>query len=171
MASRKPQSWLSIENIAALPGFDIDDPQVGIELAFAGDELGCGGGVDPFVVVQAREAAHAVIARLALRRRAEARHPAVETIENDEDGASLLRAAFAQGRERALDGAAAQIGGNPDVGAKARNAHGIAIEARAESALSVRGFNSPVTGNLAARSNFWIAPRVPGPINPSASRG
>lgn len=152
-----------------MPVLHVDDPKIGIELALARDEVRRSRSVDPVLIMQKREAPHAVIARFALRRGTEDRHPAVEAIDDDEDGARFGGAPFAQRRERAFDGAATQISGNPDIGAKARNAHGIAMEARAESAFNVRGFISPVAGSLLSRSNFWIAARVPGPMMPSMS--
>lgn len=89
---------------------DVDDPQVGVELAFARDVLSRIGSVDPLPVMQTREAAHAVIAGLALRRRTENRHTSVETIKNNEDRTGFIGAALSQSRKRAFDCAPAQIG-------------------------------------------------------------
>src|SRR4051794_26183743 len=92
---------------------------------------------------------------------------AVQMIDLEEHRAGLRRAAPAQHRVDPLDGAAAQIGRDPKVGAKPRH-YSTASPDRAASSRAVRGPNSPVTGMRRSRSKRSTAWRVSGPMMPSA---
>ena len=70
---------------------------------------------DPFVPVQAHEDAVALALHLGLRRRPEERDASIDAVELDVDRARLRRAATAADGGDALDVAAAQVGGHPEV--------------------------------------------------------
>ena len=110
-----------IEEVPAAAILDLDNPEVGIEA-----QLAC---QIPFDVrfrerqsLERRTEGALARARLVehgLRRRPVEIGGAVESAHLDEDRARLFGAAPAQHRGRALDLAAAQIGGNPDIGFQA----------------------------------------------------
>ena len=102
---------------------NLDNPYVGIETHFAGEtflDFGLGG--RQFTKASDEEPiCGTCIIEGALRRGSEQFGGPVKPIELDEYGSGLLGAAPADGRERAFDVAAADIGGNPDCGFKAHS--------------------------------------------------
>src|SRR4051812_18577636 len=102
---------------------NLDDPYVGIETHFAREtflDLGLGG--RQFTKASDEEPVCGTrIVEDALRRRSEQLGGPIKPIELDEYGSGLFGAAPADGRERAFDVAAADIGGNPDCGFKAHS--------------------------------------------------
>jgi hypothetical protein len=100
-----------------LPVIDLDEPEIGIEAQLAGHAL---------LRVErrhsledGREQALAAVVEEELRRRAVEACCAVEMIDLDEDRPSLGGPALAQGGIEALHRAAPEIGGDPEVRAKA----------------------------------------------------
>src|SRR4051794_2829354 len=95
---------------------NLDDPYVGIETHFAREtllDLGLGG--RQFTKASDEQpVCGTCIVEGALRRWSEQLGGPVKPIELDKYGSGLLGAAPADGRERAFDMAAADIGGNPD---------------------------------------------------------
>ena len=120
--------------------------------------------LNPFSRMQPHPAPLARIVRQALGRRPVSGDIPIKPVNHDKDRARFSCAATAQCRKGALNLAAPEIGGHPDVGTQS---HGMETPERAARTRSVRGFNSPVTGKSRSRSKFCIAARVPGPFNPS----
>lgn len=89
--------------------FDVDDPEIRVELAFAGDDLRGRGAIDPVFVMKPREPSHTIITRLALRRGSKDGHAAIKTIQYDENSPGFCCAPFAQRAERAFNCAAPQV--------------------------------------------------------------
>ena len=95
---------------------NLDDPYVGIETQFAREtflDLGLGGR-QLTKASDEEPVCGTCIVEDALRRWSEQLGGSVKTIELDEYGSGLFGTAPANGRERAFDVAAADIGGNPD---------------------------------------------------------
>src|SRR6476661_8810242 len=102
---------------------NLDDPYVGIETHFARETfLDLGLGRRQLTKASDEEpVCGTCIVEDALRRGSEQFGGPVKPIELDEYGSRLLGAAAADGRKRAFDVAAADIGGNPDCGFEAHS--------------------------------------------------
>ncbi len=102
-------TMLEVEERSALSVFDVHDPQIRVEFAFARDDLRARGTIYPVFVMKPREPSHTVIARLALRGRTKDGHPAIKAVQNNENRPGFGCATLTQRAERALDFAAAQV--------------------------------------------------------------
>ncbi len=101
-----------------MPILGLDDPEIRVE-ADLGREPALGlGRIDPVLAMDLGEHPVLAILQLALRRRPEHGGSPVQPIDLDEDRSGFRRAAAAQDGRRAFQRAAAQIGGNPDIGAQ-----------------------------------------------------
>jgi hypothetical protein len=113
-----------------------------------------------------RAIAHLTVGQFRLRGRPIQGRMTIETINLDEYGTGLRRAATAQHGDCTLDTNPTQIGGNPKIRAQVHQ--GTATPESADNSRMTRADRSPVTGNLRDCSNISIALRVPAPMMPSA---
>ena len=102
--------------MASVATFKVDHPDVGIEFGLARQSRFRIGRVDPFRRMRANPAPFAA-GRLVRRTGDIERDAAVQSIDDDIDGAGFCRAAPAQDCIGAFDFRAPQVGGDPYVGA------------------------------------------------------
>jgi hypothetical protein len=158
-----------IQPVPSLAIFHLDDPYVRVERDLARQSLFDGGWLDPFILMGARpEALGAMRGEFRLRGGRVERGAAIEAVDDDEDGAGFRRAAPSQHRRRAFDGAAPEIGRDPDVGPHAHRGQRVSAATAALSCLTSLAVTSPAGVRPCARSNISIAFVVAALATPSA---
>ncbi len=106
------------KKIAAETVLDFDDPQVAVELDLTFQTLLDGGGINPFLAMNAREAAIAIVADFCLRRRSEQRGSSIESVENDKNRPGFGRATAPEHGDRTDGLRPPDQGRNENVGAQ-----------------------------------------------------
>jgi hypothetical protein len=138
--ARSDLGFGQIKPAAPLSILNLDDPQVRIERDLARQSFLHSVRLDPFILVGARpQALDAASGELRLRGRRVERRAAVEAIDLDEYCARFGCAPAPQRRDRALDLASPEIGGDPDVRAKPRQSQCAVAFAAALSSFTRRG--------------------------------